>query len=140
MRLVYVESPFKCRGGRGPDWESDGDLNIRYAKALCRHIALSGGAPFASHLFATQYLDDSVPSERELGISTCLAWGDKAGLTIVGVDRGLTRGMELGIERARSMGRPVQWMSLSDWSASWLPAGIDRDEWRRLMVFGDLVT
>jgi hypothetical protein len=42
--------------------------NLRFAENTCRAIALAGGAPFAPHLLYTRFLDDSHPSERQIGI------------------------------------------------------------------------
>lgn len=138
MRRVYLESPF---AGRGVDMSFakayDADKNITYAKHLCRFLALRGDAPFASHLFATQYLDDNVPEERKIGIETCLTWGVCAQATIVGVDRGITPGMLQGLERARAEGRSVEWISLPKWRDSWLPRNVDRDGWREHVRDGD---
>lgn len=138
MRRVYVESPFAGRGvtlsfGRA----QDAGKNIDYARALCRFLALRGDAPFASHLVATQYLDDNVPEERKIGIETCLTWGVCAQATIVGVDRGITPGMLQGLERARAEGRPVEWISLPKWRDSWIPRDVDRAAWCRHRRGGD---
>lgn len=151
MRRVYVESPFAGRpGANGYDrWSSsmgemrnageDARQNLAYAKALCRFLALRGDAPFASHLFATQYLDDTNPHERKVGIETCLTWGVCAQATVVGVDRGFTPGMAVGLERARAEGRPVEWLSLPDWRESWLPSGVERHAWWTHVCQGDQV-
>jgi hypothetical protein len=135
MRLILVESPFKCRGARR--FWSDGELNARYAQALCRFIAKGGDAPYASHMFCTQFLDDTVPDERSLGIEIGLAWGARAALTVVGVDRGISGGMVYGINRARNEGRPITWVSLTVHRDSWLPDSVDRAEWLDLFREGD---
>ncbi len=65
-----------------------------------------------SHLLYTQALDDGDADERRMGIEAGLAWGAVADGTVVYIDRGVSRGMMLGIERARSEGRPVSFRRL----------------------------
>jgi len=104
MRRVVIESPFS---GKTPKIEQE---NIRYAR-LCVHDCLARGeAPYASHLFFTQpdVLDDDVPKERELGIAAGFAWGETAELVAVYTDRGISKGMEYGIERARKAGQTIE--------------------------------
>lgn len=110
MRLVVVESPFA----------GDVARNVAYARAALRDCLMRGEAPYASHLLYTQdgVLRDDVPSERAHGIEAGLKWGEKADATVVYADLGLSRGMELGIERARVMGRLVEFRSLPDWSST----------------------
>lgn len=107
MRLVLLESPFA----------GDVERNLAYARAAMRDCLLRGEAPFASHLLYTQagVLDDDVPGERALGIEAGLLWGAKAERTVVYADLGISRGMQLGIERARAEGRPVEVRSLEGW-------------------------
>lgn len=99
MRRVLLESPFA----------GDRARNLAYARAAMRDCLLRGEAPYASHLLYTQdgVLDDDLPEERHLGIEAGLEWGRAAEYTVVYADLGLSRGMELGMERARSQGRPV---------------------------------
>jgi hypothetical protein len=70
-------------------------------------LAVRGEAPTASHLLYTQpgILRDDVPAERKLGIDAGLAWRDAAE---VYVDRGISSGMQYGIEAARAAGRPIE--------------------------------
>ena len=69
---------------------------------------MRGEAPFASHLLYTQMLDDLVPEEREMGIEAGLAIGKFAALTAVYIDRGISNGMNYGIQRAEDEGRRVE--------------------------------
>lgn len=77
-----------------------------------------GEAPFASHGLYTQdgVLDDSNPTERRQGIEAGFAWREKAELTVVYTDLGISSGMELGIEDARVKGLPIEYRSLKRWS------------------------
>lgn len=108
MRLVLIESPFS----------GDRERNMRYLKAAAADCRRRGEAYYASHAFYTQFLDDDVPEERAWGIEAGLAWGAKADATVVYDDLGISRGMALGIDRAKSEGRPVYFRSLPEWSCT----------------------
>lgn len=142
QKLVLVESPFKGRGATPSARARDALLNFRYARALCRTVALAGIGqnPFASHLFCTQFLYDSDPTERKLGIEIGLAWGRHAQTTIVGIDRGISDGVAAAVVDARRHSRAVVWLSLEAYKDSWLPSGVDRKEWEALVSEGEKVS
>lgn len=100
MKLVIVESPYA----------GDVDANVDYARRCIRDSLSRGEAPIASHLLYTQpgVLRDEVPNERQWGIDAGLAWGRVADLTVVYTDRGISRGMQYGIDAAKAHGRPVE--------------------------------
>lgn len=104
MRLVIVESPYA----------GDVEANVEYARACVRDSLSRGEAPIASHLLYTQpgILDDDDADERQWGIDAGLAWRAVAQGTVVYTDRGITRGMEYGIEAARLAGLPIDYRSL----------------------------
>lgn len=108
MRLVIVESPFA----------GDVEENIKYARAAVRDCLMRGEAPIASHLLYTQegILNDDIPEERKYGIDAGLAWGRVADATVVYTDRGISKGMEYGIARAKSEGRPVEYRTLPNYN------------------------
>ena len=105
MRRVLVESPYKSPTAQG---RKD---NIAYLRRALRDCLLRGEAPFASHAIYTQYgvLDDELTEERALGIEAGLVWGKQADVTVVYMDRGVSGGMRIGIERAKSERRPVEY-------------------------------
>lgn len=105
MRRVILESPYA----------GDVEANVAYARAAVRDCIFRGESPMASHLLFTQpgVLDDSVPAERQLGIEAGLSWGAEAAATVVYTDRGISRGMKQGIERAEREGRPVEYRNLA---------------------------
>jgi hypothetical protein len=118
--IVVVESPFM---GKGRTWLTrrwSGWLNKRYARAAVRDCILRGEAPFASHLLYTQpgILRDEDPLERRLGIDVGHEFMRFAGRVVVYTDRGVSRGMEEGMVRARAAGLPVIRRSLPLWSKS----------------------
>ena len=56
--LVYICSPYS----------GDTKSNIKAARRYCRYAVNSGYIPIAPHLLFTQFLDDTDPRERELGL------------------------------------------------------------------------
>lgn len=108
MRLVCVESPYAAPTKIGIE------RNVTYARACLADCLQRGEAPIASHLLYTQpgVLRDEVPGERALGIEAGLLWGEKADATVVYTDMGTSRGVEAGVQRAITSGRPVEARSL----------------------------
>lgn len=99
-----MESPFA----------GDVEANLAYVRECMADCLRRGEAPFASHALYTQpgVLDDAKPDERSLGIEAGLCWGTMAEATVVYTDRGISRGMELGIARAIAEGRAVEYRSI----------------------------
>lgn len=108
-RLVLLESPYA----------GDVESNLAYARAAMRDCFKRGEFPYASHLLYTQagILDDKDPTERLLGIEAGLAWGAHAARSVVYTDRGISDGMRIGIDRARTAGREVVTRQLEGWCA-----------------------
>lgn len=107
MRRVIVESPYA----------GDVVMHLRYLRACMRDCLLRGEAPFASHGLYTQtgVLDDNIPEERTRGIQAGFAWVTRADATVVYVDLGVSRGMDLGIEYAHDHGVPVEYRGIEGW-------------------------
>lgn len=109
MKLVIVESPYA----------GEVETNVRYARAAMADCLRRGEAPYASHLLLTQpgILDDTIPDERALGIEAGLTWGKCADLSAIYIDRGVSRGMLQGIERAQKEGRRIEIRTIGvEWS------------------------
>jgi len=102
MPRVVIESPYA----------GEVEANVEYARKCVLDCLKRGEAPYASHLFFTQMLDDLKAEERQLGIDAGLAWGDAAEKTVVYTERGISNGMEYGIERAKAVGRPIEYRML----------------------------
>jgi hypothetical protein len=100
MKLVILESPYA----------GDIQWNIQYARRCVRDSLRHGEAPIASHLLYTQdgILNDDIPEERQLGIAAGLAWKVVAEATVVYADLGITKGMQYGIDQAKSQGLDVE--------------------------------
>jgi hypothetical protein len=108
FRRVILETPYHS------DTPAGIAANETYARMCLRDCLLRGEAPIASHLLYTQpgVLLDSVPEERTLGIEAGLAWGWVADATVVYTDRGVSSGMQKGVERAQAENRPVEMRAL----------------------------
>lgn len=98
MKKVYICSP--CRG----DYEN----NIQRAKEYSRAAVEKGVIPVTPHIYLTQFMDDTIPAERELGLSIgrdLVLMCDE--LWAFGLDCP-TAGMAAEIELARERGIPVR--------------------------------
>lgn len=108
MRRVILESPFS-----GVD-EREIAANIRYARRAVRDSIMRDEAPLASHLLYTQpgILEDADPEQRALGILAGLAWASFAEAWVVYTDRGISQGMQQGIDAAQIVGVPVEYRQI----------------------------
>lgn len=61
-RRIFVCSPLR----------GDYDGNVMRARHYCRCVLSVGHIPFAPHLLFPQFLDDTNPQEREIGINLAL--------------------------------------------------------------------
>lgn len=102
--IAVIESPYA----------GDINKNVAYARACIADSLRRGEAPFASHLLYTQrgVLDDSIPSEREMGMSAGWAFYHAASVVAVYTDLGQSSGMLAGLEVANRLGVPVEWRTL----------------------------
>ena len=105
MERVIIESPFK----------GDYAKNKAYLFMAIRDSLNRGEAPMASHLFYTEVLDDGNEDDRMKGINAGLSWGEKADSVAIYKDLGISKGMELGIERHIKNGTPIEYRTLEGW-------------------------
>lgn len=98
MRKVYICSP--CRG----DYEN----NIQRAREYSSAAVRRGVIPVTPHIYLTQFMDDTVPEERELAlkIGSELVLGCSE-LWAFGLDHP-SAGMAAEIELAKEHGIPVR--------------------------------
>jgi hypothetical protein len=89
-KLVILESPYA----------GEIEENLTYARRAALDCALRGEATQASHLYYTQFLDDTVPGQRELGIRLGLAWTRVADYSVFYTDRGWSTGMLRALDAA----------------------------------------
>lgn len=104
MRLVILESPYAASTPEGVR------ANVEYARACLRDSLMRGESPIASHLLYTQpgVLDDTIPDERQGGIDAGLAWRKVAEASVVYTDRGISAGMQYGIQAAKDAGIRIE--------------------------------
>lgn len=102
MKLVMIESPFKEEMIEAPyeKIKCREEESKAYLKACILDSLGRNEAPFASHGFYTQYLDDTKLEEREIGINAGFAWGEKADIRAFYVDYGVSSGMKEGLQKA----------------------------------------
>lgn len=106
MKRVVIESPYAGNIER----------NEAYARAALLHSLKLGEAPLASHLLYTQVLDDTDPEERKLGMEAGWAWTLVANAVVVYIDLGISDGMQLGIDAAKSAGVRIEMRTIPGWA------------------------
>lgn len=115
---IIVESPLS----------GDFERNKRFAAWCCRAIwEVEGAVAIASHLIAPQYLDDTVPEEREAGWGMDVCWrGDQHWFF---EDLGIVSGgMKLAAEKCKHMNLQAEPVYLSYYHPPSF-AAFERGEW-----------
>jgi len=102
MKKVILETPYS----------GDVEANTKYARECMLDCLKRDEAPFASHLLYTQVLDDTALDQRHWGMDAGFEWGKVAEAVVVYTDRGISRGMELGIKKAEENGLPIEYRKL----------------------------
>ena len=104
---IYVCSPYRPR--MEPPELAKRKLadNIDRAKTACRLVAELGAVPICSHLFCTQFLDDSIASEREQGRRIGLEMLKDAD-ELWCFSEYISEGMMAEIQEASRLGLPVR--------------------------------
>lgn len=95
-RFIYICSP--CRG--------DMEKNITKAQGYCREVVelFPDVVPIAPHVYCTQFMDDTNPKERALGMELGISLlGICSELWVYGVDNP-SEGMKAEIEYAKEHG------------------------------------
>lgn len=109
VKLVILESPYNAPTPKGIE------RNVEYARACLADSLSRGEAPFASHLLYTQALNDKDEKDRACGIEAGFAWAKQVAnyvKCVVYTDRGVSPGMEKGIEHASQNRIPVEFRKL----------------------------
>lgn len=86
--------------------------NKAFVHRVCRFASLNGYNPYASHIFFTQFLDDTIKEERDLGIRLGLEWADFVNEVWVCLREGQTmsEGMKFGIAAHLKAGRDIKFV------------------------------
>lgn len=112
MPMVVIESPFKGNIER----------NCRYADALLFDALMRGEAPFLGHLLYTRVLNDLVLEHRRRGIEAHIALIERADYIVLGVDYGISEGMQEAWDFASQKCIPVKQRKLGEsWQTDILP-------------------
>ena len=98
--IVYICSPFA----------GDTEKNVEAAKRYSRYAVDAGYIPIAPHLLFPQFLDDTNPKERELGLLFGNALLSKCAEMWVFGDR-ISEGMDAEIKRAVWKGHRIRYFS-----------------------------
>jgi hypothetical protein len=88
-------------------YAGDIERNAQVARTLCLMGVEAGLAPFAPHLLYTQFLDDSDPAQRDLGISMGLRFMETCDMVWIYVGEGISDGMRREIKHARLLGKRI---------------------------------
>ena len=95
--IVFICSPFA----------GDIENNVKAARRYCRFAVEMGNIPFAPHLLFPQFLDDSDPKERELGLFFGVALMSKCAEVWVFGEK-VSAGMAKEIEIAEKRGMRIR--------------------------------
>ena len=105
-KRVFICSPLKPKGNTAARRAADLRRNQENARLACEYALNRGVMPLAPHLYFPQFLSDSDPEEREMGMQLGLEWLESCDeLWIIG--RRITEGMEREIDVAEDLGIPV---------------------------------
>lgn len=100
IKLVYICSPLR----------GDIERNITKAVGYCRFASTQGVVPLAPHIIFTQFLDDEISGERELGLqmgSELLKYCQELWVS----EDQISEGMLGEIESAKRLGILIQYYS-----------------------------
>lgn len=98
--LVYICSPFS----------GDVDRNIENARRYCHFAVVKNYIPIAPHLLFSQFLNDDIEKERELGLFFGNVLMDHCSEVWVFGDR-VSKGMGAEIERAKRKNYKLRYFS-----------------------------
>lgn len=102
---IYGCSPYAARA---PFTVAD---HVRWAQALARYLLDAGAFPVLPHLYLTQFLEDTLPDERDTGLALGLELLDSTqGLAVLHVP--LSAGMAQEVAHATTCHLPIHWVSL----------------------------
>lgn len=98
MLLAIIESPYAGAIRR----------NKAYLQDCIRHALSYGFTPYASHQMLTEALEDSDPTQRELGIQAGYHWWRTADIILFYTDLGWSSGMRAARQRAETERMPYR--------------------------------
>lgn len=125
IKLVILESPYA----------GNISTNLTYARRAALDCTKRGEATLASHLYYTQFLDDSKLEERTLGIALGLAWKRVADYQVFYCDLGWSSGMLSALWPTVTKKKPFKIRALDKMIQ--LPATTDQEIFEALMAACD---
>lgn len=103
--IIYVCSPLNA-----PNY-LERQANILKAAEYCKFVMTQGHTPYAPHVFFTQFLDDSIDSDRQNGVQCGLEMLKVCNeLWVFG--KKVSHGMQKEIADAEQLGIPVVYTSI----------------------------
>lgn len=114
MKMVYICSPLR------------GDLegNIKKAVEYCTHAEARGVIPLAPHTIFTQFLNDTIPEQRQKGLKLGLELLKRCDeLWVCG--NVISQGMKDEIEEARQNNIPTRYIKESDFIQNQRPPDME---------------
>ena len=100
MKWIYIASPYK----------GDIKTNVRNAKQYARFVSKQTAVPIVPHLFLTQFLNDEIGEEREMGLALGLQMLKRCHELWVFGEK-ITEGMAKEIEFAEKRGIPIKYFN-----------------------------
>lgn len=109
MKRVFICSPY-----RNEDYLKQ-ITNCGNAKEYCKFACLNGVAPFAPHVFYTEFLHDCIDEERQLGTECAFAFLDICNEIWVFADfnKDISEGMKKEIEYAETNNITIRYFTTS---------------------------
>jgi len=92
---IYICSKYRA------DTKKQFNEQLETTKEICRKVTIHGHDIVVPHLTLTQFLDDNVQSERELGMKSALRLMDGCDYLYVYIGNEVSHGMEKEIEYAK---------------------------------------
>ena len=104
MKMFYIASPL---GAKGKDAKEKIKENMKNAKRYAKEITeLTGVKTIAPHSFLPEYLDDTIPEQRALGLHLGIEILKACDAIVVCGER-ISPGMEAEIKLAQKENKPV---------------------------------
>lgn len=102
-KQVYICSPYS----------GDVETNIKLAREFSAYALRFGVMPIAPHLLFPQFMDDKIPSEREMAMNFNRQIFDGCEqLWVLISESGISRGMKAEIGWAENEGKPIRYFSV----------------------------
>jgi hypothetical protein len=103
MKRIFLISPLR----------GEYEANLAFAKRCAIECLVRGENPFAPHLYFTQFLDDSDPKDRQLGMTAGREWMVCCAAAVCYVDRGISSGMRDDLNYALQLTLPIEFRILA---------------------------